>query len=173
MLSPAVTGQIRAVEVEILTPMVNSDGEVLEKPLVSVLDLVVDGEHGPEVVDFKTSARRYSQEQADTALQATCYVNAIRESWGPIASFRFAVLVKTKTPKFQQVSTDRDDTDLQRLGDLVEAVDRAISSESFYAVESPLSCSTCQFRGPCRQWSGHKSTEEKAVHGLAAEGSAC
>lgn len=60
--------------------------------------------------------------------------------------------MKTKTPKVQRLRTVRHEGDLARLGDIVEAVERAILAGVFYPVETPLNCSTCPYRQPCREW---------------------
>lgn len=145
---------IVAVESEMLAPIHNSDGEYLEKPLLTVIDLLTREGDGLRVNDFKTSGRAYSTFEAETSLQATCYVNAVAENFGEPATFQYTVLVKTKVPKVQRLDTVRGTDDLGRLGDLVQTVERAVESSIFYPVESPLNCSTCPYRQPCREWRG-------------------
>ena len=71
------------------------------------------------------------------------------------------VLVKTKKPAVQYLTTTRIDTDLSRLGDIVHAVERAIEAEAFYPIESPMNCSGCAFYKQCREWKGCNNTQRQ------------
>jgi len=144
--------EIVAVEQQMIVPLHNSRGQYLEKPLVAVVDLLTRTEEGLKVIEFKTSGRAYGDFEADRSLQPTCYFNAVKEMYGESATIEFTVLVKTKTAKISRVAAVRNDDDLGRLGDLVEAIERAIAAEAFFPVESPMNCSTCAYREPCRQW---------------------
>lgn len=147
---------ILAVEQPMLVPLHNSQGEFLEKPLMAVLDLLSREASGLTVTEFKTSGRRFADSEADTAVQASCYVHAVKEKYDEPATVRYTVLVKTKTPTVQQLVTVRTNDDLGRLGDLVEAVERAIEAEAFYPIESPQTCAGCPFFKPCREWRGSR-----------------
>jgi putative RecB family exonuclease len=141
-----------AVEQRLLAPISNSQGEILDKPLLAVVDLVVRERDDLAVMDFKTSGRAYSELEALTSLQPTCYVNNVSLLYGVLPSFRFAVLIKTRKPRVQIVSANRDEADLGRLGDVVQMVERAIGAGIFYPIETPLNCSSCPYRTPCREW---------------------
>lgn len=80
------------------------------------------------------------------------YVNAVQQAYDRPAEVEYTVLVKTKTPKVQRLDAFRTEEDLGRLGDIIETVERAVQNNVFYPVESPLNCSTCPFRRPCREW---------------------
>jgi len=144
------------VEQELIVPLVNSQGEFLETPLVAVLDLITSSDDGIKVHELKTSARSYGQFDVDTSLQASCYAHASRSQFEVPVEVEFAVLVKTKTPKLQRISTVRFQEDSPRLGDLVENIERAVQLEIYYPIESPLNCSGCPFREPCREWAPHR-----------------
>ncbi len=131
---------IVAVEETFMSPIVTSDGEVLDKPLMSIIDLLVREPLGRTITDFKTAGRSMSAAEADMSLQATAYSNAVKHNFDESASFRFLVLVKTKTPKVQHVEAIRTESDLGRFGDLVRSVERAIAAEAFYPIETPLNC---------------------------------
>jgi CRISPR/Cas system-associated exonuclease Cas4 (RecB family) len=145
---------ILAIEQEIVVPLVTSDGEFLDKPLVAVLDLLHREETGLVVNEFKTSGKRFSEFEIDTALQATSYAYAVQEKFDEPAFIRYTVLVRTKTPVVQRLETTRSEIDRGRLGDVAEAVSRAVAAGIFYPIESPMNCSGCPFRLPCREWSG-------------------
>lgn len=152
--------EVVAVEETFISPIVTSDGEVLNRPLLSVLDLLTREQTGLTITDFKTAARSMSSAEADMSYQANCYVNAISYNFDEPTIFRFTVLIKTKTPKVQHVEANRTEADLGRLGDLIQSVERAIQAEVFYPIESPLNCSTCPYRRPCRQWTSQPTTPE-------------
>jgi CRISPR/Cas system-associated exonuclease Cas4 (RecB family) len=164
---------IVAIEQEIIAPLHNSQGEYLETPLVAVADLITEGNEELAVREFKTSSRAYSEMEAETSLQPTCYVNAVQEIYGHPATVEYTVLVKTKTPKVQRLTTVRTDEDLSRLGDIVETIERAIQAKVFYPVETPLNCSTCPFRQPCREWGRTENPELIQRNIKSAEARAC
>lgn len=160
--------RIVAVEAPMLAPITNSRGEVLEKPLAAVLDLVTREDDGaPRVTEIKTTSRAFSDSEVATSLQPTCYASALHERTGEEPIVEYAVLVKTKVPKVQRIEAIRTVQDFGRLGDIIEAVERAVAADAFYPVESPLNCSTCPFFRECREWTGPGSPESG---GFAAPG---
>ncbi len=153
------SGTIMEVESPMLSPIANSHGEYLEKPLLVVADLITRQEDGSlQVNEIKTSGRTYSESEVATSHQPTFYANCVYELTGEEPAVEFSVLVKTKTPKVQKIQAIRNVTDFQRLGDIIEAVSRAIEAESFYPIESPLNCSGCSFYRECKTWSGPESS---------------
>lgn len=143
---------IVGVEQEMTVPLFTSGGEILEKPLLAVLDLICRDVDGLTVIEFKTSGRRYSAIEVATALQATCYIHAVQEQSGGSVQLLYKVLLKTQKPQIQEIPASRSPADVTRLGDLVQSVDRAIAAEVFYPIESPMNCSTCPYRKPCKDW---------------------
>jgi CRISPR/Cas system-associated exonuclease Cas4 (RecB family) len=157
--------QILTIEEEIIVPVRNSRGEFLENPLVAVADLITDdGEL--TVREFKTSAPAYSEAEAETSLQPTCYTYAVQQSVGQTPKVEYTVLIKTKTPRVQRLTTVRTDDDFGRLGDIIERVEQAVQAGIFYPIESPLNCSGCPFRQPCRDWGRPQVSEELVTLGL-------
>ncbi len=145
---------IVAVEIAIMVPIFTSSGEVLEKPLIAVLDLLNRDDHGLVVNEYKTASRKFGESETETKLQATAYSHTIQQYFGEKPGIRYVVLVKTKKPAIQYVETLRDDADAARLGDLIQAVERAIDAGAFYPNENPMNCSGCQFYRQCRAWRG-------------------
>ena len=165
---------ILRVEEEIIAPMHNSQGEYLDTPLVAIADMITCVDDGLKVHEFKTSGRAYSDMEADTSHQPTCYVNAVQEVFGVPARVEYTVLVKTKTPKVQRLEAVRHDEDLGRLGDLVQTIERAVEARIFYPVETPMNCSTCPFRQPCREWGRSSENQELIQLNIkSAEAKAC
>ena len=115
-------------------------------------DLITAAEESLTVKEFKTSGRAYSSSDVESSLQPTCYVHAVRQTFGKEANVEYTVLVKTKTPKVQRIKTARYAEDCGRLGDLVQTIQRAVDFNVFYPVESPMNCSNCPYRQPCREW---------------------
>lgn len=145
---------IVAIEEPMLVPIITSSGDVLEKPLVAIVDLLFRDEEGLVVDEFKTSSRKYSESEAESTLQASCYVHAVREIYNEPAAVRYTVFVKTKTPSIQRLNTVRTADDFGRVGDIVQTIERAIEADAFYPIESPLNCSGCSFLQECRDWRG-------------------
>jgi putative RecB family exonuclease len=145
--------RIVAVEHEMIVPIQDSQGEYLERPLVAISDLITEHNAGLTVTELKTGSRAYSAADVKTSLQPLCYVHAVTETFCKPVDVEFAVLVKTKTPKFQRCRAPQTSADVGRLGDIVQAIERAITGNAFYPVENALNCSTCPFRSPCREWS--------------------
>ena len=154
---------IIAVEQRILVPLYNSQGEYLETPLVAITDLITETDAQLTVREFKTSGRAYSESDVASSLQPTCYVHAVRETLGRDANVEYTVLVKTKTPKIQRLKTSRYAEDCGRLGDLVQTIQRAVDLGIFYPVESPMNCSTCPYRQPCREWGQKPRAQDEFV----------
>lgn len=154
---------IRQVEQTVLVPLVNSSGDTLETPLATVADLIYGNDDQLTIRELKTSKRAYTQDQIDTALQATCYANAVVESRGVWPTIEYAVLTKTKTPRAQLLTTSRGIDDLGRLGDLVQSIDRAVAAGVFYPIESPLNCSGCPYRSECLEWKPTTPTEWELI----------
>jgi len=152
---------IVSIEKRMTVPLHNSDGEILEKPMVAVADLVTRLEGSIHIIEFKTAAKAYSEFEVSSSLQATCYVNAGLEMFGEIATVEYTVLVKTKTPKIQRMKTRRDENDLGRLGDLVETIEQAVEAEAFYPVESTMNCSSCSYRRECVEWKPKRVSDAK------------
>lgn len=150
---------IVAVEQRFMVPLKNSHGDFLETPLVAITDLVTSKGSELTIQEFKTSGRAYGNSEVETSLQPTCYVHAVQESLGVEAGVQFTVLVKTRTPKVQRLTTSRNVSDCGRLGDLVEAIERAVELKVFYPVESPLNCSGCAYRQQCKEWTSPEEAQ--------------
>lgn len=167
------SGTIIAVESPMMTPIANSRGDYLEKPVLIVADLVSRQEDGTlQITEIKTSGRAYSESEVATSLQPTFYANALYEKTGEEPGVDFTVLVKTRVPKVQKIQAIRGISDYQRLGDVIGVVEKAVEAGVFYPVESPINCSGCPFYRPCREWSGQGISGE-LIHDEAEEVISC
>jgi CRISPR/Cas system-associated exonuclease Cas4 (RecB family) len=151
-LSEEPLNQILEVEEAMIVPIATSEGEILERPLVAVADLITLEDGKPKVTEFKTSSRSYSDSVLETSLQATCYTYAAEEVYGMTASVEYVVFVKTKVPKLQRQPAERSSDSFGRIGDLVQMIERAVDSEVFYPNESTINCSNCCYRKQCKEW---------------------
>jgi CRISPR/Cas system-associated exonuclease Cas4 (RecB family) len=156
---------ILAIEQPLLAPITNSQGEVLERPLLVVPDLITRQDDGTlKVNEIKTSGRALAESEVATSLQPTCYASALYELTGEEPIVELTVLVKTRVPRVQRIEAVRTIADLGRMGDLVEVVERAVEAEIFYPQESPLNCSTCPFFRDCREWTGPGTSKSVDSH---------
>ena len=99
-------------------------------------------------------------------LQATAYVHAIQQYFDEKPGIRYVILVKTKKPQMQIVETVRNDEDAARLGDLIQAVERAIDAEAFYPNESVHELLRVPILSPVPGMAGlQQSPHDPAAHG--------
>lgn len=127
-------------------------------PLVGYIDMI--DEFGP--IDFKTTARKWNQSQADQSLQPTIYIASLYQA-GLIslpATFRYIIFTKTKNPVVQVLETERTIQDIYNLFDLVSDVWKAINKEAFVANTQGWHCSEkyCGQWNNC-QWGGKNESE--------------
>ena len=77
--------------------------------------------------------------------------------------FRFDVLVKNKTPVFEQRVTRRTMDDMFRLMALVERADAIVEHELYYPSDQSFYCKDCPFQEPCRAWHRNRARLDSAV----------
>jgi CRISPR/Cas system-associated exonuclease Cas4 (RecB family) len=154
---------VLAIDDEFTVPLVTEDGEILEKPLNGIFDLVVETDKGICVVDLKTAAKKYQQSDVDKDLQGTSYVYAVRQllEHPGIVTFRFDLITKTKTPAFVSYDTQREEKDLNRLVTLFSRAEKAITDGTFLPRRS-WRCKTCGHQAACAEWTPN-DIESKAL----------
>ena len=117
--------------------------------LKGFIDLVTEEDL---IIDHKTTKRSYSEEQVATDLQLTAYSLAYRMLEGKEErGLRFDVMVRTKEPKIQHISTKRTQEDINRFLKLVDYVNKAIKTGIFYPRENFM-CPKCGYKELCRRW---------------------
>jgi putative RecB family exonuclease len=142
------------VDFPFTVPLISSRGEILERPLTGVFDLVTETDDGTiVVVDFKTGSKKYKQEDVDADLQASCYCYAIEHSFEGFGktSFRFDLVTKTKKPAFVSYPTERTEKHFQRMVNLFSQAEQEIAHGVFLPRPS-WRCSSCSHRGACSEW---------------------
>jgi CRISPR/Cas system-associated exonuclease Cas4 (RecB family) len=146
--------EIYAVEMPFCTDLVNpATGEVLEVKLVGFLDLVEKDQDGSVIVaEIKTSSKRYSEGEGENRLDGFTYAYALKRlgivgACEPLL-IRYDILIKTKTPAFQQIFYNRGPEDDRRFLRQINEVLRAIDRQAFYP-NFGWWCAGCPFQTPC------------------------
>lgn len=104
------------------------------------------------IIDHKTTKRNMSEKDAATDLQLTCYSLAYRHALGlKEKALRFDVMVRTKNPKIQQITTQRTQEDINRFLKIMAYVAKATQAGIFYPNENYF-CGVCGYRGLCKGW---------------------
>ena len=146
--------EIYGVELPFLVDLVDPDtGEISDVKFVGYLDLVEKDEDGTAiVVEIKTSAKRYSETEGENKLDGFTYAYAMKQM-GIVSSeepllIRYDVLIKTKTPGFQQIYYNRGPEDDRRFLLQIREVLAGIEAQVFYPNFSWASGS-CPFQSTC------------------------
>jgi hypothetical protein len=125
-------------------------------PLVGIMDLVLDGDDGARICDFKTTARSSEPMEIVHELQLTSYAYLFRQaSRQKEAGLEIRSLVKTKTPKIEvHRYPARTDAHFNRLFAVIHEYLDALDSGRFN-YRPGFGCSMCDFRDShCRRWAG-------------------
>ena len=119
-------------------------GECVEEQLTGFFDAVV--RFGDEIVvlEHKTAARAWSQDQLDFDLQVSLY-QAVTGS----AKVRLQVLCKTKVPKLMVHDLVRGERDQREAVVIVCRVLQAIRAGAFWPAPG-WGCKSCEYRRRCR-----------------------
>ena len=144
--------EILGISEAFAVPLIDVQGNALEKPLVGEFDMRVRRNGQPLIVDWKTSARRWPKGQADTSLQPTAYGYAHELIFGESADTRFDVAVKSKTPVIEQHRTRRDPDQFDRMVMLVSRIGQMIAAEHFLPNEQGFYCAGCPHPAACKSW---------------------
>ncbi len=123
-------------------------GELLEETLVGAFDLVVLEGERYVIIEHKSAARRYSQDQLRYDVQPTAYKLAARHLGLGQVGVRFQVVTKTKMPAVQLADLVRGEHDEEDFMRTVVGVLRAIDAKAFYPVRG-WQCRGCQFAHAC------------------------
>lgn len=128
------------VELPIVDPVT---GEVMPRRLLGYLDLtLVDG----SAIELKTAARSFSESDMKRNLQFGAYKSVMRARGAGV--LRLIALVKTKTPKTQDVTIEADACAERWFMTAAADIERAIASRQFPPAPG-MSCSMCDFTTVC------------------------
>ena len=153
--------QVIEVNEAFAVPLIDVQGNVIEKPMVGELDCRVSKAGTMTIVDWKTSARRWPKDQADKSLQPTVYLYGYRQLHAQDVPMRFDVVVKNKTPVVEQHVTRRTEDQFHRMVELVKVVENMIAAEHWLPSEQSFYCASCPHAEACRAW--HRDTARVSV----------
>ncbi len=119
--------------------------------LKGIIDLATSG----AIIDHKTAARPWTQERADSDLQATCYLLAMHDMGVPIDSFEFHVGISEPEPDVAKLRTRRSKAEFDWYLQLLGQVTKVIQSGVFLpAMPGSYVCSErwCGYYSICKPW---------------------
>jgi CRISPR/Cas system-associated exonuclease Cas4 (RecB family) len=140
-----------AVEAVLEAPLVDlQNGEDLGLPLVGIVDLVLPGEDGSLIVDFKTSARSSEPLEVIHEIQLSCYAYLLRHNASAVeGGLEIRSLIKTKTPRIEfHRYAARNAGHFRRLFAVVRAYLDDLDSGKFL-FRPGFGCAMCEFRRTC------------------------
>ncbi len=110
--------------------------------------LVIQGSKQPEIVEHKTTGKKYAAWQWETDTQPTVYAHAAREIGIGEADVRYQLLVKTRTPSLPQCPIQRGEAHIKKMMDTFTKVLRSIEAGHFWRNRS-WACADCPFKYKC------------------------
>ena len=143
--------EIVAVELPFTVPIINSDGEVTERPLEGFIDAVVRKDGRTVLVDHKTCGQSsaFSDTEIELDVQASAYCYASGHIGYGDCELQFHVMSKTKKPKLTVISAPRTEDDFDRLYWIARDAERLIEAGLFLPKPPDWQCASCPYRGAC------------------------
>jgi putative RecB family exonuclease len=140
--------------------------------LLARIDLLIDTGPALVLMDFRTSRSAWNADRVEEAAPELliCHELAKPRAGGRPIRIEFAVLTKTKFPVLSRHEVQVNPQQVERAKVLVQSIWRGIEAGHFYPVPSPLNCTRCPFRDPCRAWPGPGRTglSHAEISGAAA-----
>ena len=144
--------QVISVSEAFAVPLVDATGLSLETPLIGEIDCTVEKCGKKSLVDWKTAGRRWPKTKADLDWQPTAFLLGYSLKHGTLPDFRFDVVVKNKTPAFEQHVTTRCQDDFLRLVEYAKLAESMIAAEHFCPNEQSFYCGGCPHQDACKSW---------------------
>jgi putative RecB family exonuclease len=146
-----------AVEATMEAPLVDPlTGESLGIPLLGIVDLILDGQEGPVIADFKTAARSSDPLEITHEIQLSSYAWLFRQiEQRQEAGLEIRSLIKTKAPKIEfHAYPARTDTHFRRLFSVIREYLDALDCGRFN-YRPGFGCAMCEHHGGlCHGWCG-------------------
>lgn len=147
--TPLPFPEIEAIEMPFSVELFDPDlGEVLEERLTGAFDLVLIENERRVVVEHKTSARRYTEDQLRHDFQPTAYRFAARELGMGTVNLRYQVVTKAKEPVVQVEDVQRGEAQEDDFLRTAVGVLKAVEAGAFYPVRG-WQCRSCPYRWAC------------------------
>ncbi len=143
--------EIVAVELPFTVPVINSDGEVTERPLEGYIDAVIRKGGRTVIIDHKTSGQSgaFSDTEIELDIQATAYCYAGKHLGYGDCELQFHVMSKAKKPKLSVVPAPRTESDFDRLYWIARDAERLIEAGIFLPKPPDWQCASCSYRRAC------------------------
>jgi CRISPR/Cas system-associated exonuclease Cas4 (RecB family) len=151
---------IRAAELPFEIDLVDPEtGEVMEHRLRGYFDLLL-----PEdtLVEIKTSARRFDEENLRRRIQLSAYAYTYRRMYGRDPTITVVTLLKTKKPAIEESTTPRTKEDDAFFVHLASEVARGIDAGAF-PPNPGIFCRDCEHQTSCAAWRGAVRPAEMEV----------
>ena len=147
------SGRILAIEETICAPVDDELPDVLAR-----VDMIHADRESLYVVDYKTSRSRWNPTKArEASEQLILYrdlLAGMARSLNKPVRMGFGVLTKAKHPVAEYVAVPDEPGCAERLIATVRQVWSAVVAGNFYPNPSPMTCSTCPYRGRCPAMGG-------------------
>jgi CRISPR/Cas system-associated exonuclease Cas4 (RecB family) len=141
---------VEAVEAPFSIPLTDPDtGVELEERLVGALDLLLKKGRRHQVVEFKTSARKYGEDQLRYDIQPTGYQLAAKGMGLGKVKVTYSIVTKARAPQLQVVDVDRSEEDEEEFQRVAVNVLRAVDAGAFPPVRG-WQCRSCPHAHLCR-----------------------
>ncbi|MBF0259579.1 MAG: PD-(D/E)XK nuclease family protein [Desulfamplus sp.] len=128
----------------------------VDLPVIGVMDIVERDENDTVIIsDYKTVGTSTTINEVDNNFQLTVYYMAAKLN-GYVDReivLKLDCLVKTKTPRFEQVYTSRNSDDEQRAVKKIKEVCNGIQKEVFIPnADGSWKCGGCEYKVYCDDW---------------------
>lgn len=141
---------VESVEAPFSVSLTDPDtGVELEERLVGALDLVLKKGRRHQVVEFKTSARKYGEDQIRYDIQPTAYRLAAKGMGLGKVKVTYTIISKARAPQLQVVDLDRNEEDEEEFQRVAVNVLRAVDAGAFPPVRG-WQCRSCPHAHLCR-----------------------
>jgi CRISPR/Cas system-associated exonuclease Cas4 (RecB family) len=142
--------RVEAVEAPFSVPLFDPDSGVeMEEKLVGTFDLVLKKGLKRQIIEHKSSSRRFTQGQIRHDIQPTGYRLAARGMGLGHVDLTFQILTKARVPVLQIVDLARTDEDEEEFRRVAANVMRGVDAGAFPPVRS-WACRTCPYAYACR-----------------------
>ena len=145
-----------AVEATIEMPLIDpATGENLGIPLLGIVDLILEAQHGPSVVDFKTTSRSGEPVEMVHEIQLTSYAYLFRQvSHRLEGGLEIRSIIKTKNPRIEvHAYPAREGAHFRRLFAVLHEYRDSLDSGRFN-YRPGFHCGMCDYQTRCRGWAG-------------------
>ena len=128
----------------------------IDMPIIGVMDIVERDENNTVIIsDYKTVGTSTTINEVDSNFQLTVYYMAAKRNGYANREIvlKLDCLVKTKTPRFEQVYTSRNSDDEHRAVKKIQSVYNGIQKGVFIPnADGSWKCGGCEYKVYCDDW---------------------